>query len=77
MELLDQRCFHFPRTRPRGEQLPEDVAEHGADGKAFDALSSPVGGDGTRMAPPELLRVAFKKHGIEFPPEAVDVEIFE
>lgn len=74
-EFFDEGGFHLFFLS--WENLPEHVFEHRRDRQPPDPLRAPVGGDFTRVAPPELFGVALEKHGVKHPAEPVDIKVFK
>ena len=60
-----------------GQELFQHIADKGGHGDALHPLGAPIRRDLLRRAAPHLLRVALEEHGIELPPEAVDVEVLQ
>ena len=59
------------------QKLAEHIFDDGHNGQALGSLGAPAGIDLAGMAAPQVLRVVFKKHGVELAAETVDVEILQ
>ena len=62
---------------PAGKDFLEHIHDYRHDRKAFGTLGAPVRSDFPGTASPQIFRILFKKHGIQFPAEPVDIKIFQ
>ena len=74
---FNQRGFYMFVFLFGGESFCPHIFQDSTNGQTFYSLCAPVGGNFTGMASPELFRIAFKEHGIQFFAKAVDIEIFQ
>ena len=75
-EFFDQGSLNLAVFLSR-QHFAEDVLDNSKDRQTLHALCAPVGRNVARMSAPEIFRVIFKEHGIQFFAETVNIQVFK